>query len=90
MIEVSHTPADYVCLFCCLVQEIEHEHNQLRPSDIVHQNRDVTAFMATRRFPRNPGHVLVIPNQQFENIYDRPLHLASDIVSYGGCPGPST
>jgi histidine triad (HIT) family protein len=75
----KHTPADYVCLFCCLVQDIEYEHNQLQPSDIVHQNEAVTAFMATRRFPRNRGHVLVIPNQHFENIYNLPLEVATQI-----------
>ena len=75
----NHAPADYVCLFCCLVQDIECKHNQLQQSDIVYQNEAVTAFIAMRRFPRNPGHVLVIPNQHFENIYDLPLEIAAQI-----------
>lgn len=75
----NHTPSDYICLFCCLVQNIRCEHNQLKHSDILHQNEVVTAFMATRRFPKNEGHVLVIPNQHFENIYDLPLEIATHI-----------
>jgi histidine triad (HIT) family protein len=39
----------------------------------------VTAFMAVRRFPNNQGHVLVIPNQHFENIYDLPVEFAFPI-----------
>jgi histidine triad (HIT) family protein len=68
----NHTPSDYNCFFCCLVNKIECADNDLQQSDIVHQNQEVTAFMAMRRFPKNPGHVLVIPNQHFENIYDLP------------------
>lgn len=79
MIETFHAPADYTCLFCCLVQKIECDHNQLQQSDIVHQNEMVTAFMATRRFPNNQGHVLVIPNQHFENIFDLPVEIGAEI-----------
>ena len=35
--------------------------------------------MATRRFTNNEGHVLVIPNQHFENIFDLPLELGAEI-----------
>ena len=75
----KHAPADYVCPFCCLVQKIECEHNQLKQSDIVSQNGVVTAFMATRRWSSNQGHVLVIPNEHYENIYDLPTVVAAKI-----------
>jgi len=63
------------------VHKIECDHNQLRQSDIVHQNKVVTAFLATRRLPNNQGHVLVIPNQHFENIYDLPDEIGAQIHS---------
>jgi histidine triad (HIT) family protein len=75
----NHAPAQYLCPFCLLVQAREGIQNQLKRSDVVFQNADVTAIMATRKYPNNQGHVLIIPNEHFENIYDLPLTLSSKI-----------
>jgi histidine triad (HIT) family protein len=53
--------------------------NQLKQTDIVFQNAHVTAFMATRKYPNNQGHVLIIPNEHFENIYNLPLEISAKI-----------
>jgi histidine triad (HIT) family protein len=39
--------------------------------------------MATRKYPNNQGHVLIIPNEHVENIYDLPLVLLSNIHALG-------
>ena len=75
----NHASSDYLCFFCCLVQNMDCAQSDLQPTDIVCQNAMVTAFMAVRRFPNNQGHVLVIPNTHFENIYDLPTELALPI-----------
>jgi histidine triad (HIT) family protein len=62
-----------------LVQGKDDIQNQLKPTDIVLRAAEVTALMATRKYPNNPGHVLIIPNEHFENIYDLPLALSSNI-----------
>ncbi len=75
----NHAPTDYVCPFCFLVHGKESVESQLKPTEIVFQNADVTAFMATRKYLNNQGHVLIIPNKHFENIYDLPLDVSAKI-----------
>lgn len=75
----NHAPVKYDCPFCALVHCKESIQNQLRQTDIVLQTADVTAFMATRKYPNNQGHVLIVPNEHFENIYDLPLVLSSKV-----------
>ncbi len=75
----SHTPSDYICPFCLLVHGKESTESQLKSTDIVFQTAGVTAFMATRKYPNNQGHVLIVPNEHFENIYDLPLDISSKI-----------
>ena len=75
----NHAPLGYICPFCLLIQGGEDSHNELKRTDIVFQTADVTAFMATRKYPNNQGHVLIIPNQHFENIYDLPVEISAKI-----------
>jgi histidine triad (HIT) family protein len=35
--------------------------------------------MATRKYPNNQGHVLIIPNDHFENIYDLPVGISAKV-----------
>ena len=66
----NHQPPDYVCPFCQLLAGIESEHN--KQQDIVFQNDYATASIAPKWWVNNPGHVLVVPNKHYENIYDIP------------------
>ena len=75
----NHAPSNYICPFCLLVHSKEGGENQLMSTDIVFQNADVTAFMAMRKYPNNQGHVLIVPNEHFENIYDLPLDVSTKI-----------
>ena len=75
----NHAPSEYICPFCLLIQGKDTAQSQLRQTDIVFQTADVTACMATRKYPNNQGHVLIIPNQHFENIYDLPLDISAKV-----------
>lgn len=79
----NHAPPEYICPFCLLIQGKENIQTELKQTDIVFQTADSTAFMATRKYPNNQGHVLVIPNEHFENIYDLPLALSAKIHLLG-------
>jgi len=79
----THAPLDYDCPFCRFAKNIGDEQNFVKQTDKIFQNEKVAAFLATRMMPKNPGHVLIIPNQHFENIYDLPAVLALEIHQLG-------
>ena len=97
---ISHQPSDYACPFCEWLAGIETEYKQ--NSDIVYQDEFVTAFISPKWWVNNPGHVIIIPNHHFENLYEIPDDLLSRIyiaakklaiamrTSYAGSTGAST
>lgn len=97
----SHKPKGYECPFCRVVSGIERPNKGTKQKDIVFQNEYVTAFVASKWWPNNKGHVLVIPNNHFENIYElTPLiageiHRVTQFIAYAmksqyDCEGIST
>jgi histidine triad (HIT) family protein len=70
-------------------------------SDIVWQDRQTTAFVSPKWWNASPAHVLVIPNEHFENLYGIPEDVLGAVyatakrvaralkVAYG-CQGTST
>ena len=69
----KHAPAAYVCPFCLVVAGHEGPPASTLQADVVHRDELVTAFVASDWRSNNPGHVLVIPNRHYENIYELPL-----------------
>ncbi|HEU5348088.1 MAG TPA: HIT family protein [Ktedonobacterales bacterium] len=60
------------------------EHNWIHhENDLVYQDELVTAFVAPHWWPNNKGHVIIIPNDHYENLYELPrlyLHRVHDIA----------
>jgi len=75
----NHADENYVCPFCLLVGKVEDVHVHSAREDIIYQDVEVTAFLSAHQWPNNRGHVIIVPNEHFENIYDLPLHLATCI-----------
>lgn len=76
----NHAPSDYICPICLGVEGVENEHTLLLQQDLVYQDKQVSAFINSFWIKNNPGHVIVVPNQHYENIYDLPSELAGHIV----------
>jgi histidine triad (HIT) family protein len=74
-----NAPKDYICPFCLLAAGIENQHVSSRQSDIVYQDAEVMAFICSRQWPNNEGHVLIIPVQHYENIFTLPSRVAARI-----------
>src|SRR5690242_3743991 len=76
-----HEPAGYECPFCRLVRGGADLINSQQ--DIVRRNGLATAFVSPRWWPRNHGHLLVVPDSHHENLYDLPPeygHAVHDLV----------
>jgi histidine triad (HIT) family protein len=74
-----HAPPGYVCPFCLIVAGVENDHVWTRQGDVVLRDELVTAFVSAGWWPNNAGHVIIVPNMHYENIFDLPLHCATAI-----------
>lgn len=74
-----HAPPGYVCPFCLIAAGVENEHVWTKQQDVVLRDDLVTAFVAAGWWPNNAGHVIIVPNQHYEDIFDLPLHYATAI-----------
>ncbi len=72
----NQEPENYVYPFCIIVSGVESSAIETCPADVIYRNAYTTAFIASRWWPNNVGHVIVVPNQHIENIYDIPQELA--------------
>ena len=62
-------PAEYRCPFCRLARLDDMRGDASVPDDLVYRDGSVTAFIVSAWWPANPGHVLVVPNEHYEEIY---------------------
>jgi histidine triad (HIT) family protein len=68
----SNAPASYDCPICLGVKRSESDKTLIRSTDIVYSDDVVTVFINSFFMGKNAGHVIVVPNEHFENIYDLP------------------
>jgi histidine triad (HIT) family protein len=76
----NHAPENYDCPFCRVARnDFTSPAIYTKAEDIVLQTPLATAFLSSHWWPNNSGHVLIIPNKHFENIYDLPLEYATEL-----------
>lgn len=78
----THAPKDYICPICLAINGIENEHTMARQADIVYRDEYVIAYINSKFIPTNPGHVIVVTNEHFENLYTIPapyLHHIAEV-----------
>ncbi len=76
----NHAPENYNCPICLGVNGIENEATMLKQADIVFKDDLVTAFINSKFVGNNLGHVIAVPNEHFENLYDMPEEVLGRIV----------
>jgi len=75
----NHAPDGYICPFCSLAKGVDDVSQDSIQADIIYQNKDVTTFVSSYWWPNNPGHVIIIPNNHYENLYDIPDDILANI-----------
>ncbi|HSI20873.1 MAG TPA: HIT family protein [Verrucomicrobiae bacterium] len=68
----NFAPTGYVCPICKGVAGVEDESTLIRQSDIVYQDELVMAFITSFFIGKCPGHLVIVPKQHFENLFDMP------------------
>lgn len=97
----NHATKNYICPICIAVQGLENDSTLIRQSDIVYKDSLVTAFIGSFFVKNNPGHIIIVPNEHFENIYSLPndlnarismiaRHAALALKSTRNCDGVTT
>lgn len=76
----NHAPKDYECPLCLIAEG--KDAGKTGPDDIIFQNDLFTAFIAGKWWPNNKGHVVIIPNKHFENLYDIDEEYLSEIHKF--------
>ena len=62
----NHAPPGYLCPFCAVVAGVEADYCYTKQADIVLRAEHVTGFISSHGWPRNPGHVILVPNAHHE------------------------
>ncbi len=78
----SHAPAGYECPFCDLATgQFQAPGNLCEPGDIIYSDSLALAFIASHGFEPQPGHVLVVPRDHYELLYELPDDVAARIMT---------
>lgn len=75
----SNAPKNYVCPICLGNQGIENEDTLLKQSDLVFRDDLVSVWLNSFWIKGNEGHVIIVPNEHFENIFDLPKNVGHRI-----------
>jgi histidine triad (HIT) family protein len=76
----NHAPPEYICPICLAVAGIESEKTMMRQKDIFYKDNLVMAAINSKFVGNNPGHVIIVPLDHYENLYDIPDMIAERIV----------
>jgi len=77
----NHSPEKYTCPLCQISRGEPTEKGNQEPS-IIFRDKFLTVFIAGKWWRSNPGHVIIIPNEHIENIYDMPEEMGHKIFDY--------
>jgi len=75
----THAPKDYRCPLCAIARAEEETGPLFSRDDLIHRDEAVYAIISAYQWPNNPGNVVIVPNEHYENIYELPDDIAARI-----------
>lgn len=78
---LSHAPRGYQCPFCMIVAGTEGRAANTIQAEVIERTGLATAFIASKQLSNNLGHVLIVPNEHYENLYSLPDEVAVPLLS---------
>ncbi len=75
----SHTPQNYICPICIALNGEESDRTLIKQDDIIYKDEVVTAFVNSFFLEGNDGHVLIVPNKHYENVFDLPEEINNHV-----------
>lgn len=76
----NFAPKDYVCPVCLGIQGIESDKTMMKQNDRVYQDDLVSVFVNSKFVPDGPGHLIVVPNTHYENLFETPKEVLERII----------
>lgn len=97
----NHAPDNYVCPICVGVDGVEDERTLIRKLDAVYRDDLVMVFVASYFIETCQGHLIVVPLEHYEHLYDMPDEVGARVFSVArklsvtmkkayGCEGVTT
>lgn len=77
----NHSPENYICPLCQISRSEKTEKGDQEGS-VIFRDKDITVFIAGKWWKSNLGHVIIIPNEHIENIYDMPEGIGHKIFNF--------
>lgn len=71
----SHAPSGYKCPICAGLARPGGPDTMIVDTDFVYRDEHVSAIINTFFWGKNPGHVIIVPNEHHESIYTLPPEL---------------
>ena len=68
----SNARQGYICPICLGNQGIENKDTLLKKTDLVFRDDLVSVWINSFWIKGNEGHVIIVPNEHYENIYEIP------------------
>lgn len=77
--KVNHASKNYKCPICLGVQGVENDDTLLKQADLVFKDGLVSVFVNSFWRETVEGHLIVVPNEHYENVYELPNNVGKRI-----------